>query len=112
MIGRWRVPVVRLRATTTNLDQYDEPIPGGWTEEQMPGALFAPGRTTEPVQPGVAAVAYAPTLYWPDQHPDITPADRLVVEGVTYDVDGAPARWPSGTSVTLRATEGAGTWQE
>jgi hypothetical protein len=98
----WLTPVVRIREEDGGTDQYGEPIPGADVETDLPSALFAPGGTSEPVQPGAAPVISTPTLYWPGQHPDVTASDRLRVAGVTYQVDGKPAVWPKGLAVTCK----------
>lgn len=102
---KWRVPVTRLRSTPAGLDQWGDPVPGPWVETALPDALFAPGGTSEPVQPGTAAVVSTPTVYWRGQWPDIGPADRLSVDGTVWQVEGRPARWPLGMAVTLKAVE-------
>ena len=43
------------------------------------------------------------TLYWRGKYPDVRSSDLLRVAGITYRVEGAPARWPKGTVVTLHA---------
>ena len=53
--------------------------------------------------PGSLPVVSQPTLYWRGQHPDIRSSDLLRVAGITYRVEGTPARWPKGTVVTLYA---------
>lgn len=112
----WRVTVTRLRTVPDGTDQYGEPVPGTRQETPLPPALLAPGGTSEPVTPGAAPVLSAPTLYWAGQWPDVTAADLLRVSGTTWRVEGAPARWPMGTVVTLAAatspstTTGGTTW--
>lgn len=103
MIAAGLVAVTRLRAGEAGEDQYGEPIPGPVAEEPLPEALFAPGGTSEPVAAGSAPVVSQPTLYWRGQHPDVKSSDMLRIAGVTYRVEGAPARWPRGTVVTLHA---------
>lgn len=105
MMHGWEVEVTRLRAPHPQLDQYGEPIgDDAETPTVLPRALYAPGRSTEPVVAGEASVTFAPTLYWRRRHPDVIETDRLLVDGEVFDVDGAPNRWPEGTVVTLRAT--------
>lgn len=103
MIASGLVDVTRLRAGEAGEDQYGEPIPGQVVESPLPPALFAPGGTSEPVAAGSAPVVSQPTLYWRGQHPDVKSSDMLRIAGVTYRVEGAPARWPRGTVVTLHA---------
>lgn len=58
----------------------------------MPGAVFAPGTTTELVQ-GQDLVTTQPTVYAPPGLPVATPVDRMQVDGVTYEVDGGGDVW-------------------
>jgi len=101
----WAVPVIRRRQTAGGVDQYGDPIPGQWAEEPLPDGLFAPGGTSEPVQPGTAPVVSTPTVYWPGQTVDVGPADQLIIDGTTWQVEGRPAHWPLGTAATLKAVE-------
>lgn len=105
--------VTRLRATvttdSTNSTQYD------WTSPahlDIPGCAFDPGSSSEPLETGRTAVITQPTVYAPAGS-DVLPADRMVVRGVTYEVDGRPASWVSpfsgwapGMTVVLRDVEG------
>lgn len=106
MLDAWTVTVVRHRQTPAGVDQYGDPIPGQWLDEPLPDALFAPGGTSEPVQAGAAPVISTPTVYWPGRRVDIAAADRLVVDGTTWDIEGRPAHWPLGTAATLKTSEG------
>lgn len=97
------VPVIRVRAADGGVDQYGEPIPGAEERTALSPALYAPGGSSEPVQAGTAAVVSEPSLYWRGHHPDVLASDLLIVDGITYRVEGSPARWPKGTVVTLAA---------
>lgn len=103
MIAAGLVQVMRLRAGDGGTDQYGEAVPGPVLESALPPALFNPGGTSEPVTAGSAPVVSQPTLYWRGQHPDIRSSDLLRIAGTTYRVEGAPARWPKGSVVTLHA---------
>lgn len=103
MIAAGLVQVMRLRAGDGGRDQYGEAVPGPVVETSLPPALFNPGGTSEPVAAGSAPVVSQPTLYWRGKHPDIRSSDLLRIAGTTYRVEGAPARWPKGTVVTLHA---------
>lgn len=103
--------VSRVRLVQDGEDRYGEPVFTTVTTE-LPPALFAPGGTSEPIEPGREPVVAAPTLYWPRRWPDVMASDRLIVRGETYSVDGEPAAWngslAGGLVVTLyRAKEGA-----
>lgn len=106
ILDGWTVPVTRRRQTAGGVDQYGDPVPGRWLDEPLPDALFAPGGTSEPVQAGAAPVISTPTVYWPGRRVDIAAADRLVVDGTTWDIEGRPAHWPLGTAATLKTSEG------
>ncbi|RRJ85904.1 hypothetical protein EG850_10975 [Gulosibacter macacae] len=101
MFDDWKVTVVRIRAGDGGIDQYDEPVPGEDERVALPDALFAPTPTDLPIEAGTDATVTSPTLYWPDQWPDIKSGDRLEVDGAEWRVDGRPARWPLGLSVSL-----------
>lgn len=47
---------------------------------------------------------YGYTLYFPSSA-DVQPADRVVLWGYEYDVDGEPGRWTSGTGSPLGGFE-------
>lgn len=97
----WRRAVTRLRPTAGSTDAYGDTVPGPPTTEQLPDALFNPGLTTQPLDAGAAPIVQAPTVYWAGQWPDVTPGDTLVIGGIQYRVEGRPAQWPLGLSVTL-----------
>lgn len=101
-------PVTRLRRTQTGADAYNEPT-WNWVPADLPDALFAPGPSQEPGGIGRQPVITQPTLYWPHQWPDVASTDRLIVRGITYEVDGQPADWRGtavgGLVVTLRVAQ-------
>ncbi|WP_160159503.1 hypothetical protein [Actinomyces culturomici] len=101
----WKVPITRVRDSEATVDQYGEPVPGAPVSEDLPPGLFAPGGTSEPVAAGTDPVVSQPTVYWRGEFPDVDPADRLVIDGRTYEVDGKPGRWPLGLVVQLRLVE-------
>lgn len=104
----WKVKVVRRRqGASPGKDRYGNSLPGEWVDSPLPDALFAPGGTREPAEPGVAAVVSSPAVYWPGEKVDVTASDRLVVDGAVWQVDGRPAVYPLGTHVTLRGAEKA-----
>jgi hypothetical protein len=106
--------VTRLRKTASGVDRYGNPLyPDAPAEKSIDGAFFAPGGTSEPVEPGRSPVITEPTLYFPHAWPDIVVSDQLRVRGVVYDVTGFPSEWRSpygsqvgGQVVTLRRTDG------
>lgn len=105
MRAEWLTPVVRVRTLSGGVDAYGDPVPGERVEQELPPALFAPGRTSEPVQAGAMPVITAPTLYWRGQHPDVKARDQLIVGGWPYEVDGEPKVWPMGLEVALKGVK-------
>lgn len=105
MMDEWKVPVTRLRPSDEGVDEYGDRLPGVETESPLPPALFAPGRTSEPVQPGERPVITLPALYWRGHHPDVKASDRIKVMGNVYRVEGEPAWWPTGMVVTLKGVD-------
>lgn len=111
--------VTRLRAQTST-DRYSKlPVPD-WskppTSLSIDGCGFDPGGNLvdsgEPSEMGRNAVVSRPTVYT-GTNADITAIDRLVVRGITYEVDGNPrvwrnpfTGWEAGMVVRLRLTEG------
>lgn len=72
---------------------------------------FAPVGSVETVQ-GQDVVVTQPTVYLP-AGTDVTAVDRVIVNAVTYDVDGTPAAytnpftgWQPGVVVKLKAVTG------
>ncbi len=105
LLDSWMGPVMRVRDLPAEKDQYGDDIPGsGTTEEtELPDALFGWGTSEEPVAAGATPVIHEPTAYWPDKWPDVLSTDKLRINGILYRVDGEPAKWPMGLSVTLKA---------
>jgi hypothetical protein len=107
--------VTRQRATPV-VDPYSGEATGkSWTTPDLlaiEGCGFNPGASNEPNQDARTAIVSQPTVYAP-AGADILAGDRLVVRGVTYEVDGHPADWRSpltgwtpGLTVTLKSVEG------
>ena len=87
--------VTRIRPVPV-LDPYSGEVTGStWTNApELPiiGVAVEPRPSSEPVQDARNATVSAFTLYLPPDS-DITPADRVIVRGVVYDVDGDTADW-------------------
>lgn len=107
--------VTRQRAASA-LDPYANESTGkSWEnpdELAIPGCAFGPGASSEPVVDARTEVLTQPTLYAPFGS-DITAADRLVIRGRTWQVDGDPADyrnpftgWEAGMVVKLKAVSG------
>lgn len=101
----WKVPVTLIRTTSGGVDEYGDPLPGSPERVELPPALFAPGRTSEPVNPGEKPVISLPSLYWRGEHPRVTARDLIEVMGGQYRVEGAPQWWPSGMVVSLKGVD-------
>lgn len=76
------------------------------------GFGFDPGSSSEPRLPGQARVIVEPTLYGPFGMP-FQPKDRVIVRGLTYEVEGEARQWrnfysnhEAGAVVSLRRVDG------
>lgn len=89
--------VTRLRARAL-VDPYsNEPEDADWSTPDaldIPGCAVAPGGSAEPTQDARGAVDSDFDLIF-KQTPDITASDRVVVRGLTCQVDGRPIQWRS-----------------
>jgi hypothetical protein len=85
----------------------------GWVETAiLQGVAFDPGSSSEPQLPGQERVVVEPALYVAFDAP-VGPQDRVVVDGVTFMVEGVARRWrnpfsgrAAGCVVSLRAVTG------
>ena len=67
-----------INLSTDDAEQYfHSAIYGDPVETPLPGALFAPAGTSEPIEAGRTAVITNPTLYFPGAWPDIVPTDQV-----------------------------------
>ena len=101
--------VTRLRRTQTGVDRYKNPTFEEVSTE-LPGARFAPRDDIPSPEVGREPIVIEPTAYWHKKWPDITESDRLIVRGVTYEVQTPPADWrgragAGGLVVKLKATK-------
>ena len=64
------------------------------TETPWGPCLKAPRYATESTDPRVAPVIVGATIYGPKPPVEINSDDALVIDGVTYQVDGLPGEWP------------------
>lgn len=107
--------VTRLRGAPV-VDPYSGEANGvDWSDPSslaIPGCAFNPGQSAEPDQVGRNAIITQPEVYTPPGA-DVTAGDRLVVRGLTYEVEGDPADWRSpytgwtpGLVVALKRVEG------
>lgn len=88
---RFTVPVSWVARTLTGIkDSYGNDV---YTDTPVSTqGVFAPGGSTETTQGGDTVVTQ-PTVYLPDMA--VTPVDRIVVNGETFEVDGQPRNWPA-----------------
>ena len=107
--------VTRLRGTAV-VDPYSgEPTSTDWSAPDslaIPGCGFNPGGSSEPVEAGRTSVVTSPEVYAPTGA-DVLAGDRLVVRGLTFEVDGRPKDWRSpfsgwapGVAISLKLVEG------
>ncbi len=82
------------------------------TAVALTGYGFDPGSSSEPRLPGQGRVIVEPTLYGPYSMPFL-PRDRVIVRGVTYEVEGEVRQWKhmvsneeAGAVVSLRKVDG------
>lgn len=107
--------VTRLRAATVTDPYSNTATAENWTNPSsldIDGCGFNPGQSSEPVQTARNAVITRPEVYAPADA-DVLAGDRLVVRGVTYEVDGRPQSWVSpftgwapGLVIVLKDVEG------
>lgn len=81
-------------------------------ELAIAGCAFDPGSSSEPLEQARGAVVTQPTVYAP-RGADVLAADRIVVRGRTWQVDGDPADyrnpftgWAPGLVIKLKAVTG------
>lgn len=96
---------VRQRATETT-DRYGATVLD-WSNPTTTtyACRLVPAGSVERLADGRDVRIDQPTARLPHDA-DITTADRLVIGGVTYDVDGEPARHPTRIDAALRVVEG------
>ena len=104
--------VIRLAYVAGAVDAYGNDTVGFAAPVELFGFGFDPGSTSEPRLPGQDRVIVEPTLYGPYNMP-FKPQDRVIVRGVTYEVEGVVRQWrnyysnrESGAVVSLRRVDG------
>lgn len=86
---------------------------GSWTDVAiLHGCAFDPGSSSEPRLAGQDRVIVEPTLYAAYDSP-VEPLDRVVIEPLTFEVEGIARRWSNpfsgknlGCVVSLRRVDG------
>lgn len=93
MTPRYEPVIIRHAAEVTNPD--GDPVGTDWGDHLTLSAKFAPSNPSEPLEVGKNTVITGGTVYARDlpTRPDITSADRAVVRGVEYDIDGEVGAW-------------------
>ena len=91
--------ITPVRATQAR-DQWDTPIPGQWTREDLPEALFAPGVSSEDGMLS-EAVEHRAQIFFHEYVP-VESTDRIEIpDHGSWQVVGHPNHWPMGTVLTL-----------
>lgn len=107
--------VTRLRATGSTNAYSGEATDLLWTSPSsltIENVAVAPGSSAESVEAGRARLDIDFTLYLP-YDADVKPLDRIVVRGLTCEVEGKPQQWANpftgaqpGTVVEVRKVAG------
>ena len=90
-------------------DAHGNPVESWGALVDVPGCAFDPGGTVESYTPGRDLVVSTPRVFIPggvsvfeetdffifdgDTRVQVSPRDRVIVRGVTYEVRGDPANW-------------------
>lgn len=84
------------RATTYDgTDEYGNPVPSTTdTEVQVYG--WAPVSMAEPPEAGRSEVAWEAEIYSPEAAWSPRPSDRVLLDGVEFEVVGYPENWNKG----------------
>lgn len=93
MTARYELIVIRRAQDVTNPD--GDPVGTDWADHLTLNGKFAPSNPEEPLAVGRNTVITGGTVYVRDlpDRPDITAADRAVVRGVEYPIDGEVGMW-------------------
>jgi hypothetical protein len=109
MIG----PTVVVRRAGTKADRYNPTtvVPDWDNVTSTTVALLAPPAPRRTSEAGIReetdrrqGTLYGYTLYFPSAA-DVRPADRVILWGAEYDIDGEPSLWTSGTGSALGGFE-------
>lgn len=105
LLAPWAVPVERIRTEPGGVDKFKEPLPGAEVRTALPPALFSLEGTEALQAAGVSATGAEPTIYWPNQQPDVQVGDELVVDGDRWTVHERPNKTPLGLVVIVRGVK-------
>jgi hypothetical protein len=101
-----------LAFTSGDVDAHGNTSEGYADPVTLDGFGFDPGSSSEPREPGSDRVIVEPTLYGPYDAP-FGPRDRVIVRGLTYEVEGEVRRWRNmfsnrafGSVTSLRRVDG------
>ena len=104
--------MVHLAFEAGAVDVYGNDAEGFAAPVELFGFGFDPGSSSEPRTAGQDRVIVEPTLYGPFDMP-FQPHDRVIVRGVTYEVEGSVRQWrnyysnrEAGAVVSLRRVDG------
>lgn len=103
---------VTIQRASTTTDRYGNTIPGPYVDvEDIDGCAVAPRESSED-NTNRTALVVGVTVFAP-YGADVRKADRCVIDGRTYQVEGEPAAWSHpmtgwqpGTVIQLRIVEG------
>lgn len=84
--------VTVLRRVDGDPDRYGNPTHTWAAGVDVAGCAVAPRSSDEPAETGRQAVITGLTVYMPPDT-EVGPNDRLIVRGVTYEVEGEPGDW-------------------
>lgn len=73
-------------------DEFGDPVAGTTTETEIANCAVAPRYSTEPTERGRVGVIVGKTLFVPPSA-TIVFDDRIVIDEVTYTVEGQPGSW-------------------
>ncbi len=84
--------VTRYRRVAAGTDRYNRPT---YTETPttLEGASYADTGSTDADDVDREPTTSTATLYFRDAYPDVVEHDRIIARGLSWDVDGKPARW-------------------
>lgn len=93
------IPISLIGRAATAEDTYGDDVLSDAPPVVVAG-VFYPGTSGENTE-GQDQVITQPTVYLPDV--DLTAVDAVIVNGVTYEVDGDPLNWPANPFTAWRS---------
>lgn len=96
MLSFWRDTITRIRPGTKTVRGSVVPDWDHVTSKDITGCSVQPASTSLSEDGRVLGISDGMTAYVP-KDADIIAGDRIVFDGNTYTINGAPRRWPSAT---------------